>query len=66
MRGAGCTVNDMWDRKFDAAVARTRDRPLASGELTMTRAMIWLAAQCSIGLLVLLQVLEAATISPFC
>ena len=31
MRGAGCTVNDIWDREFDARVARTADRPIASG-----------------------------------
>src|SRR3569832_887253 len=34
MRGAGCVVNDLWDRKLDAQVERTRTRPLASGEVT--------------------------------
>ena len=29
MRGAGCTINDAWDRDFDAKVERTRSRPLA-------------------------------------
>ena len=33
MRGAGCTINDMWDRKIDNLVQRTRDRPLASGQV---------------------------------
>ena len=37
-RSAGCIVNDMWDRRFDAQVARTADRPLASGELSMGQA----------------------------
>ena len=32
MRGAGCTINDMWDADFDKRVTRTRSRPLASGE----------------------------------
>src|SRR5580692_11348642 len=31
MRGAGCIVNDIYDRKLDALVERTRVRPLASG-----------------------------------
>lgn len=35
MRSAGCIVNDMWDRKIDMEVERTRSRPLASGSLTM-------------------------------
>ena len=34
LRGAGCTVNDLWDRDLDAQVERTRSRPLASGALT--------------------------------
>ena len=33
MRSAGCAVNDFADRKFDAEVARTRNRPLATGEI---------------------------------
>ena len=33
LRGAGCTVNDLWDRDLDKAVERTRSRPLASGAL---------------------------------
>jgi 4-hydroxybenzoate polyprenyltransferase len=35
MRGAGCTVNDLLDRKIDALVERTKDRPLASGKMTV-------------------------------
>ena len=34
LRGAGCTVNDLWDRDLDAKVERTRSRPLASGQIT--------------------------------
>ena len=33
MRGAGCTINDMWDKKIDKAVERTRDRPIAAGQV---------------------------------
>jgi 4-hydroxybenzoate polyprenyltransferase len=38
MRSAGCVINDMADRKFDARVERTRDRPLASNQLAMKEA----------------------------
>src|SRR5215468_1946523 len=55
MRGAGCTVNDMVDRDFDAKVARTADRPLASGRLSMKQALVFLAIQAAIGFLILLQ-----------
>jgi heme O synthase-like polyprenyltransferase len=34
LRGAGCTVNDLWDRDLDAKVERTRTRPIASGAVT--------------------------------
>ncbi|HWL69824.1 MAG TPA: 4-hydroxybenzoate octaprenyltransferase [Geminicoccus sp.] len=54
MRGAGCTVNDMADREFDARVERTRARPLASGALSMRQAALFTAAQTLVGGLVLL------------
>eukprot|EP00946_MAST-07B_sp_MAST-7B-sp1_P000122 g122.t1 len=55
MRGAGCTINDMWDRRFDAQVARTLNRPLASGRISMFNALLFLGAQLSCGLAVLMQ-----------
>ncbi|KAK9704260.1 MIR domain [Popillia japonica] len=55
MRGAGCTINDMWDRDLDGKVSRTKDRPLVSGDINMTRAWMFLFAQLSCGLAVLLQ-----------
>lgn len=54
MRGAGCTWNDITDRDFDGAVARTRSRPLPSGQVTLRGAYLWLAAQLFAGLLILL------------
>ncbi|AZU03502.1 4-hydroxybenzoate polyprenyltransferase [Glycocaulis alkaliphilus] len=54
MRGAGCTWNDIADRDLDAKVARTADRPLAAGTITVKQALIFLAAQCAVGALVLL------------
>ncbi|KAL7684358.1 putative UbiA prenyltransferase family, 4-hydroxybenzoate polyprenyltransferase [Plasmopara halstedii] len=55
MRGAGCTINDMWDRDFDKQVERTNQRPLAAGRLTYPQAWTFLAIQLSAGLAVLLQ-----------
>ena len=55
MRGAGCTLNDMADQKFDAMVERTRNRPLASGRVSRKQAFVFLATLSLIGLLVLLQ-----------
>ncbi|AFX98530.1 4-hydroxybenzoate polyprenyl transferase [Candidatus Endolissoclinum faulkneri L2] len=55
MRGAGCTLNDLWDRKIDSQVARTANRPLASGAVMTFGAIIFLAAQLSVGLVILLQ-----------
>jgi 4-hydroxybenzoate polyprenyltransferase len=55
MRGAGCTWNDITDRKLDASVERTRSRPIPAGQVTVTQAGIFLVVQALIGLLVLLQ-----------
>ena len=55
MRGAGCVVNDMWDRDMDRKVTRTAGRPLASGALRMRQATTFLAALLAIGLAILLQ-----------
>jgi 4-hydroxybenzoate polyprenyltransferase len=55
MRGAGCVYNDIVDRDLDAQVARTRDRPVASGRVSVRAAWNWLFALCLIGLLVLVQ-----------
>ncbi len=55
MRSAGCTINDMWDRKIDAQVERTQSRPLASGALSLREAFIFLCFLLLAGLLVLIQ-----------
>jgi 4-hydroxybenzoate polyprenyltransferase len=55
MRGAGCTLNDIADRDFDAKVARTRSRPIPSGQVSAKAAVIFLILQCLLGLLILLQ-----------
>jgi len=55
MRGAGCTFNDIIDRKLDAEVARTRGRPLPSGQVTAKAAALFMIAQALAGLVVLMQ-----------
>lgn len=55
MRGAGCTINDMWDRNLDNKVARTIERPITSGRVSMKQAWVFLSAQMLVGLGVLLQ-----------
>ncbi|MEM9591688.1 MAG: 4-hydroxybenzoate octaprenyltransferase [Pseudomonadota bacterium] len=54
MRGAGCTYNDIVDRDIDAQVARTRSRPLPSGQVSLRSASIFMFALCLVGLAVLL------------
>src|SRR3954462_2040098 len=53
MRGAGCTLNDIADREYDARVARTRLRPLPSGRITVAQAIAFLIAQLAVGAAVL-------------
>lgn len=55
MRGAGCTFNDLADQDIDDKVARTRSRPLPSGQVTRKQAWFFLALQCLVGLVVLMQ-----------
>jgi 4-hydroxybenzoate polyprenyltransferase len=55
LRGAGCTVNDLWDRDLDGKVERTRTRPLPSGAVSPIQAVGWLGAQLGLGFGVLLQ-----------
>ncbi|MCW8843395.1 MAG: 4-hydroxybenzoate octaprenyltransferase [Rhodobacteraceae bacterium] len=54
MRGAGCTWNDITDRDIDGSVARTRSRPIPSGQVTTRQAVAYMAAQSLIALAILL------------
>ncbi|GAB5373993.1 MAG: 4-hydroxybenzoate octaprenyltransferase [Acuticoccus sp.] len=55
MRGAGCTYNDILDRDFDAAVERTRSRPIPSGQVSVEGALLFMLAQAFVALAVVLQ-----------
>ncbi len=55
MRGAGCTFNDIVDRDIDDKVARTRLRPIPSGQVSTKQAIAFLVLQALVGLAVLVQ-----------
>ena len=55
MRSAGCIVNDIVDRKFDARVDRTKSRPIASGQVTVFLGLIYSSLLCLTALIVLIQ-----------
>ena len=54
MRGAGCTWNDITDRDIDAGVARTRSRPIPSGQVSARQALAWLVIQSLIAFFILI------------
>lgn len=63
MRGAGCTYNDILDKDVDAKVARTRLRPIPSGQVSVKAAWGFVALQCLVGLGVLLALPQSAQIA---
>jgi 4-hydroxybenzoate polyprenyltransferase len=54
MRSAGCIINDMVDREFDRKVFRTKDRPIASGKVSLFIGTVYALVLCLIALLVLI------------
>ena len=54
MRSAGCIVNDILDRKFDAKVFRTKNRPIASGKISVKLAIFYSILLCLLAFLVLI------------
>ena len=54
MRSAGCIVNDILDKEFDAKVFRTKNRPIASGKVSITVAILYSLLLCFLALIVLL------------
>ena len=55
MRSAGCIVNDIVDRDLDKKVIRTKKRPLASGQINTTRALIYVLFLCGLAFTILIQ-----------
>ena len=54
MRSAGCIVNDILDKEFDAKVFRTKNRPIASGKVSIKLGILYSILLCFLALLVLL------------
>ena len=55
MRTAGSIFNDIIDKNFDKKVQRTKERPIASGKISVTEAFIYVIFLCLVALLILLQ-----------
>jgi 4-hydroxybenzoate polyprenyltransferase len=66
MRAAGCIYNDIADRDFDARVARTRNRPIASGRISVKAAAVLMVVLSFCGLAVLLQFNTFAIVTGMC
>ena len=54
MRGAGCTWNDILDKDFDRSVTRTKSRPIPSGQVSISQAVIWMFFQTLLAFIILL------------
>ncbi len=54
MRSAGCIANDIFDKKFDQKVERTKNRPIASGKVSINLAIIYTLLLCFVAFLVLI------------
>jgi len=55
MRSAGCIINDVFDKDYDAKVKRTKNRPVASGAISIKLALFYSIVLCFLALIVLIQ-----------
>ena len=66
MRSAGCIINDIVDKEFDKKVSRTKNRPIASGKISVTLGLFYAAILCLSALLVLINFNKLTIILAFC
>ena len=55
MRSAGCIVNDIFDKNIDSKVERTKNRPIASGDISIKLGLFYVLILCGIAFIVLIQ-----------
>ena len=55
MRSAGCIFNDIVDRDYDKKVERTKNRPIASGQISVKKSLIYVLILCLLAFFVLIQ-----------
>tara|TARA_Y100000389_G_scaffold192011_1_gene218986 strand:- start:1861 stop:2562 length:702 start_codon:yes stop_codon:yes gene_type:complete len=66
MRSAGCIINDIVDKEFDKKVSRTKNRPIASGKISVALGLFYTLILCLIALLVLINFNKFTIILAFC
>jgi len=55
MRSAGCIINDIADKDFDTKVERTKERPIASGKISVKQGLFYALVLCVLAFIVLIQ-----------
>jgi 4-hydroxybenzoate polyprenyltransferase len=66
MRSAGCIINDIADKEFDKKVSRTKNRPIASGKISVILGLFYATILCLSALLVLINFNKFTIILAFC
>ena len=66
MRSAGCIVNDIVDKKFDKKVERTKNRPIASGKISIKLGLIYVIILCLCAFLILINFNKLTIILTLC
>jgi len=66
MRSAGCIINDITDKEFDKKVSRTKNRPIASGKISIILGSIYSTILCLLALLILINFNYLTIILAFC
>jgi len=66
MRSAGCIINDIFDKKFDKKVARTKNRPIASGKVSINLAIAYSVILCFLAFIVLINFNKLTIILAIC